>query len=379
MADTDNTQLTEVNELPAAETEQKETVVISETPAKSGGQFTFILLLIVIIATGSAGYYLWQQQQQLIKQQHTGISQLQQQLSQLDSKSGDLNQSLQTSNNRIQSLESQQHQINELAQQALDASNRTQRDWILAEVDYLLRLATRRLQIARDINGAIAALSAADQRIHDLGDLSLLPIRQQLAKDIAALKKIHQVDVNGAALSLDQMILLVADLPFKSAQEEIKSQLDQPETKEVTSTETKGFVDSVINTVKSIGDIKIHHRSIQPASSTEQQLQIEQILRTYLLSARLAVLRYDPLQFSHDIEQAQQLIHLHYNANDNRITQMQSDLLQLSNLNLLPDLPDISKSWLMLQDVIKGAKTPADKDTVIQPVTSSDKSATEVL
>jgi uroporphyrin-3 C-methyltransferase len=238
-------------------------------------------------------------------------------------------------------------------------------------VDYLLRLASRRLQIARDINSAVAALQAADQRIHDLRDLNLLPVRKQLAKDIAELKALHQVDVNGIALGLEQMINHLDALPFKSVQEEIETQM-QDETPAVVEEKPQGFVDSVISTVKNIGDIKVHQRSIQPASSAQQQQQLEQILRTHLLAARLAVLRHEQAQFIHDLQQAQQILHTHYQQSDNRVTQMQTDLAKFSSINLQPELPTITRSWNMLRNIDKDAPAKAKKPAAAEP--SSDTS-----
>jgi len=164
---------------------------------------------------------------------------------------------------------------NFVSQEAITIANRYQRDWVLAEIDYLLRIANRRLQIARDINGAIAALHAADQRLFELGDLNFFEIRKLLSADIARLKVLHQADINGAALSLDQMINNLDALPFKGVQDEVKTQLT-PDNQLKTETQPEGFVNALMDTVMNIGDIKIHQRSIQPASSAQQQQKIEQ-------------------------------------------------------------------------------------------------------
>ncbi|MDH5735172.1 MAG: uroporphyrinogen-III C-methyltransferase, partial [Gammaproteobacteria bacterium] len=261
--------------------------------------------------------------------------------------------------NLLDQLNQQLDEVKTLSQQAITFTNRNQRDWVLAEIDYLLRMANQRLQISRDINGAIAALSTANQRLFELGDLNFFEIRKQLNNDIAKLKVIHQVDINGTALKLDQIFLALEALPFKGAKEEIKAQLETTDTS--TKKQPEGFVESVLDTVMTIGDIKIHQRSIQPASSADQQQQIEKLLITYLLSSRLAVLRYDDKQFSHDIEQALQLLQLHYETNDNRVSQIVNDLLELKNLNLTPDLPDITQSWVLLQNQNKKKTASSNK------------------
>ena len=159
------------------------------------------------------------------------------------------------------------------------------------------------------------------------------------------------------------MIVYLSELPFKSVKEEIKVQLgDEKVAEESKSTEEQSFVDSVLETVKKIGDIKVHQRSIQAASSLEQQNEIEQLLRTYLLSARLAALRFNQMQFLREIQLASEILRLHYDAKDNRVIQLQKTLSDFSALQLSPDLPELTTAWSMLQNIIN--KTSEKKEII---------------
>ncbi len=233
------------------------------TPAKPAGKspgkvaigVSYTLLLIIAAGTAAAGYYFWQQQLQLqqhasrttqqLEQLQTALTQLEQQFSQETAKISFHEQSLQQLNQDLAVT-------TEISQQAMQLLQQNQRGWALAEIDYLLRMAHRRLQVARDISGAIAALQGADSRIQQLGDLKLFKIRQQLNSDIAELKAIHQVDVSGIAMRLDEHVRLVSELPFKSIQRAIEAQLPQAEAEPQAevSVEPQGFVDSLIDTVK---------------------------------------------------------------------------------------------------------------------------------
>ncbi|TNF34902.1 MAG: hypothetical protein EP315_06650 [Gammaproteobacteria bacterium] len=364
------------------------TDIVPPTPDKekksASAVMPLIFILVLLIMATLGGFYLWQQQQQTIQKSQLQLSSLQQQINELQNNNTRLSQSANENQQAISLLQtqvqSQLDELNQLSQRAIAISSRSQRGWILNEVDYLLRIAHRRLQISRDINSAIAALQGADQRLHDLGDMNLFNIRKQLAQDIATLKAVRQIDVYGTALALDQIIVGVHELPFKTAQEEIKAQLQEQQPIATEPTAEPGFMDSVINTMINIGDIKIHKRAIRPASSEQQQLQIEQLLQTHLLSARLAVLRYDQLQFSHDLEQSQQLLHLHYQTNDNRVQQLQKDLTAFSTLVLNPELPELTTAWSLLQKAIQNesAKPEPDKSSLTPPV-SNNKTKAEVL
>lgn len=350
MADENNKQLANTE---SVDTPRKTQTAEPKQKSRFLSLLWFVIIILLFSTTGAAGYYLWQQQLMMQDLQLSQNSDLQNKIDVLQQTTDSQASAIDTSSGQIKSLQDEQQLITEVAQKAIDITNRQQKDWILAEIDYLLRMANRRLQIARDINSAIAAMQAADQRLHDLADLSLFDIRKQLSKDISNLKALHQVDVNGTAMALDQMLVHLSELPFKSVIDEVKTQLEDDQKTSDQKGEETGFVDSVLNTFMQIGDIKVHDRSIEPASSREQQQFIEQMLRTYLLGARLAVLRYDQTQYLHDLEQAQNLLHSHFKVSDNRVNQMKSDLATFASINLTPDLPNINQSWSMLQDVMR--------------------------
>jgi len=332
----------------------------------SGNGFVLFLLLLVVGASGGASYYFWEQLQKQtdeLQQQQQSILNLQKQLKKTVADFSD-NIAISTKNTtQLENLSEQIRQTETISQQAIEVVNRNQRDWALAEIDYLLRIAHQRIAVASDIAGAIAALKGADARIEQLGDLSLFKIRKQLAKDIANLNAIHQADVNGISLALDQAITYLPELPFKSVKDEIKVQFTEEKANVI---EDDTFVGSVLEAVKQIGDIKIHQRSIKAASSADQQNSIEQLLRTYLLGARLAALRFDQVQFLHEINQAGEIVRLHYDESDNRIQQLQKTLLDYSALQLSPDLPELTKAWAMLQKEMKGPSSKTENSVAIE-------------
>jgi len=345
----------------------------AKTEKKSTGNGLIVFLILIIIGVSSAAaYYLWdlqQKQSRILKTQQQSIEDLTAQLSVV---ANGYNKNVKVSENnavKLESLSNQLQQTEEISQKAIEIVNRSQRDWALAEVDYLLRIAHQRIAVARDIKGAIAALRGADSRIEQLGDLNLFNIRKQLASDIASLNVIHRADVNGISLALDQVIAYLPELPFKSAKDEIKIQFSEDVAIEQPAVKDKTFVSSVIETVKQIGDIKIHQRSIQAASSAEQQNSIEQLLRTYILGARLAALSFDQIQFIHEINQASEIIRLHYDNNDNRIQELQKTLLDYSALQLSPDLPELTKAWTLLQAV----KNPSVAKKSVKKIVNKNK------
>ncbi len=72
-----------------------------------------------------------------------------------------------------------------------------ERAWSRAEAFFLMELAQRRLTLDRDIETAVIALEAADFRLASLRDPGVAGVRQQLAKEIQALRAVQPPDITG--------------------------------------------------------------------------------------------------------------------------------------------------------------------------------------
>ena len=74
-----------------------------------------------------------------------------------------------------------QDELKDLQSRVLDLNDKRPNDWMLAESEYLVRMAGRKLWLEHDIVSAITLLGNADERIKALNDPSLMPIRKALA------------------------------------------------------------------------------------------------------------------------------------------------------------------------------------------------------
>jgi uroporphyrin-3 C-methyltransferase len=75
-------------------------------------------------------------------------------------------------------------------------------NWLLAEALYLSRLAVERLQTTQDVKTAIVQLTAADDRLRQVADPSLMPVRKILVDKISELKAVNAPDFEGLWLQL---------------------------------------------------------------------------------------------------------------------------------------------------------------------------------
>ncbi|RRQ21865.1 hypothetical protein D6C00_07845 [Thiohalobacter thiocyanaticus] len=76
---------------------------------------------------------------------------------------------------------------------------RSQEAWVLAEAEYLLHVANQRLQLARDVDTALAALATADQRLQELANAAYLPVREQISRELGALRSVNEPEPSTAS------------------------------------------------------------------------------------------------------------------------------------------------------------------------------------
>jgi len=122
--------------------------------------------------------------------------------------------SLRTSNAYIETtLKQQVEQLTRTQQLILAQKGNSFRmpkhHWQLAEIRYLLKIASQHLILNRDARTAMAALKAADQELISLSLPNLLPLRRLLAKDIANLQLYQSADLKAVIVAIDNLAELL--------------------------------------------------------------------------------------------------------------------------------------------------------------------------
>src|SRR5262245_16594096 len=92
--------------------------------------------------------------------------------------------------------------------------SRSRDDWVLAEIEQILTIASQQLQLVGNVPVALAALQTADARLARSGRAQFLPLRKAFARDIERLKAAPGIDIPGIAVKIDQMIASVDSLPL---------------------------------------------------------------------------------------------------------------------------------------------------------------------
>ena len=116
------------------------------------------------------------------------------------------------------SLESLKAQLAKQQATLARFSGAERENWLLAETGHLLRLANQRLVMGADPVAAEALLKSADTVLRGVDDPSLHAVRAAIAKEIAALRALPKVDLEGIYLRLAALIeqadkLVIFQLP----------------------------------------------------------------------------------------------------------------------------------------------------------------------
>ena len=323
----------------------------------------WLFLLAGLIAVGLWGWQQWQAQQQ-IRQSLDHVTQMN---SQLDKR---LNQSNNSRTDRLESLETtlreqqqtlgeQQRQIDHTASELLDAGNRTRTDWLLAEAQYLIRIANQRLMIEKDIRGALAALKSADDVLRETDDVGAYPVREQLAREILALRSVTEVDRTGLYLQLEAARETVSQLTGQALTETSPDFTgggqgnNAADTDEEASALTRAW-ERTRSSLSNVVSIRRLDEPVKPLLSPDQSAWARLNLQLMLEQASLAVLRGHENLYQQALDKALESLDTWYDDSNSGIAALKSSLVELKDRDINPELPDISRSLTLLKGRIAG-------------------------
>lgn len=330
--------------------------------------FGALLSLILIVSCAFAAFYFYKESKSLSLAQQQQLTLLAEKINEQSSEqTAQLRQSIKiktTLEAQIEQVTLQLQQVNNankitktdiqsLQRSFAETNIRHPNDWILAEVEYLISLAGRKIWLEKDIKSAIALLVAADQRIIELNDASLSPLRGALLEDINSLEALPKRDPDGVILALSSLERRVdklrsTNLVMPDAAEN-KSTVVSTDINEWDSNLMKSwdiFIDSFITVNKRDSKIKA-------LLSPEQSWYLQEHLRNNLSKAEFAI--YREQQDVYDIALANTLTLLknYYDLNDNSTGHFYKSVQRLSKRKVSIKYPDQLKSAPLLERVIE--------------------------
>ncbi|WEM42228.1 uroporphyrinogen-III C-methyltransferase [Photobacterium sp. DA100] len=325
---------------------------------KQGGSKTGAVAIALVIALGAGLYYHGHQQTQT---QNSQMAALQQEISQLQSQ---LQSSLKASqqetlsqvNSSLQrtetSLDQQEKSITGLQMALAEMKGRRPNDWLLAEADYLVKMAGRKLWLEHDTVSATILLESADHRIAELNDPSLTPIRQAMHTDITALKAVARVDRDGLVLRLTSLQQEIGKLPLANAV--------LPEAEAVETTEVSASIDdwkqNLMTSLKNFSDHFITYRkrdgSVIPLLTPKQDFYLQENIKSKLETAIKSVYREQGELYTTSLAMAKDWAEQFYDMEDPAVQSFISTLEALGQENIEADYPSKLQSQALITDTI---------------------------
>ncbi|MDT8321615.1 MAG: uroporphyrinogen-III C-methyltransferase, partial [Xanthomonadales bacterium] len=212
------------------------------------------------------------------------------------------------------------------------------RDLDLAEVEYLLRLASYRLRLFSDVAGAKTALELADRQLAALDSPVYLAVRQDISAALRGLEKRSPPDFVATAGELDAAQQAIAALPF-------------PEGETATGRPASGATGWWAKTVDVFSRLVTIRRST-PEEMEQLSLKDRDFIRQrfwlQLETARLALMRRDDQAFQGSLSRARETLSDWFDMQSEAGQDMLGRLQALEALRLEPVLPDISQPWQTL-------------------------------
>ncbi|MDR5866371.1 uroporphyrinogen-III C-methyltransferase [Halomonas koreensis] len=224
-----------------------------------------------------------------------------------------------------------------------------ERDWLHAEAAYLLRLANQRLQLERDVQGAAALLRTADERLREADNPALLPVRREIASELAALEAVPRVDRSGLYLALNAQQERIAGLPLAQDIEEIAADAT---IEEAPSGAWQQQLARFGEELKDLVTVRRHDEALEALITPEQESYLRQSVRLILEQAQLALLKEEQPLYDASLDKALTLIRGYYDTDHAGVQAVLSRLEELQGRAIRPELPDISGSQQALASFI---------------------------
>jgi uroporphyrin-3 C-methyltransferase len=223
--------------------------------------------------------------------------------------------------------------------------------WMVAEAEYLIRLAGHRLTLVRDVTTARAALELADERLKDTLDPSWAGVREQLARDIASLAALDLPDVEGLSARLAALLEQVPQLQLAGA-DQAQPRPGTPLVDTQTPPAERSWQtlwDDFWGGLKDSVRIRRSDQPVQPMLAPEHQFFLAQNLKLQLEAARLALVRGEPALYRDSLQTARGLLQDYYDPAAAGTRAMAQALDELAAVDLRPELPDVGRALRALK------------------------------
>ncbi|EIV2086558.1 TPA: uroporphyrinogen-III C-methyltransferase [Klebsiella aerogenes] len=359
--------MTEQQNQSAVVEETREAVETTPQPEnnekkKAGNKTSLALSAIAIAIALAAGIGLYGLNKQQVTRQNETSSELSSQLAALqkaqDSQKSELEGIIKQQADRLSEAKREQEtltkQLDELQQKVAVISGSDAKTWLLAQADFLVKLAGRKLWSDQDVTTAAALLKSADASLADMNDPSLIGARRAITDDIASLSAVSQVDYDGIILKVNQLANQIDNLrladnndddsPMDSDSDELSSSIGEWRVNLQKS--WQNFMDSFIT-------VRRRDETAVPLLAPNQDVYLRENIRSRLLVAAQAVPRHQEETYKQALENVSTWVRAYYDTEDATTKAFLEEVDKLSQQSITMSVPETLQSQSLLEKLMQ--------------------------
>ena len=333
------------------------------TGKKNGGNKTSLVLSAVAIAIAlAAGVGLFGLNKQQVSRQNETSTALADRVAELqkaqESQKNELEGIIQQQADQLNEAKHQQEtlakQLDEVQQKVAIISGSDAKTWLLAQADFLVKLAGRKLWSDQDVTTAAALLKSADASLADMNDPSLIGARRAITDDIATLSAVNQVDYDGMILKVNQLANQIDNLrladnndddsPMDSDSDELSSSISEWRINLQKS--WQNFMDSFIT-------VRRRDETAVPLLAPNQDIYLRENIRSRLLVAAQAVPRHQEETWKQSLDNVSTWVRAYYDTDDATTKAFLDEVDKLSQQSITMTVPETLQSQALLEKLMQ--------------------------
>ncbi|EMK1794377.1 uroporphyrinogen-III C-methyltransferase [Klebsiella variicola] len=359
--------MTEQQNQSAVVEETREAVETTPQPEnndkkKAGNKTSLALSAIAIAIAIAAGIGLYGLNKQQATRQNATTSELSGQLAALqkaqESQKSELEGIIKQQADQLSQAKHEQEtltkQLGELQQKVAVISGSDAKTWLLAQADFLVKLAGRKLWSDQDVTTAAALLKSADASLADMNDPSLIGARRAITDDIATLSAVSQVDYDGMILKVNQLANQIDNLrladnndddsPMDSDSDELSSSISEWRVNLQKS--WQNFMDSFIT-------VRRRDETAVPLLAPNQDIYLRENIRSRLLVAAQAVPRHQEETWKQSLDNVSTWVRAYYDTDDATTKAFLDEVDKLSQQSITMTVPETLQSQALLEKLMQ--------------------------
>ncbi|MDO5059125.1 MAG: uroporphyrinogen-III C-methyltransferase [Neisseria sp.] len=261
-------------------------------------------------------------------------------------------------------------------------------NWLVDEVEATLNLASQQLLLSGNVPVAVSVLGNIENRLNRFEQADLLPIKQAVSSDLAALKSQPYLDVAAASLRLDRLESAVAGLPLTMDTTLQPKSSAVPHQSNANLPWWENAWNKAVSSLQGMVEVRKLNNGDAMLLAPDQIYFVRENLRLRLLDARAALMQHNGEVYQSDLDSAETTVKQYFDTNSPATQSWLKELADLKTLDVRMVSGDALKASLLAvrnyQDAVRlnqniqaeAAAASANEQAASAPAVAASEAAT---